>query len=140
MKIDRFLPYGSQTINNADIDAVMKVFEGDYITQGPKINEFEEAFASYVDANYAVACSNGTAALHLACQSLELSKGNKLVTSPITFLASANSAQFVNADTLFADIDSETFCLSPKKLETLLEKEKIDETYNTNCKEKKKGV
>jgi len=125
-RIKRFLPYGRQTIDQADIDAVIKVFDGDFITQGPRINEFERAFSQYVGAKYAVACSNGTAALHLACQALELCKGGKLVTSTVTFLSSANCAQFVNADTLFVDIDPDTYCMSTVELENLLKKEKID--------------
>ena len=103
------------------------VLNNDFITQGPKINEFEQAFSNYVGAKYAIACSNGTAALHIACQAAGLKKGGKLATSPVTFLASANCAQFVGADTLFADIDPDTFCLSANKLEAILkENKKID--------------
>ena len=125
-RIKRFLPYGRQTIDQADIEAVKKVFEGDWLTQGPRINEFEKAFSKYVGAKYAVACSNGTAALHLACQALGLCKGGKLVTSTVTFLSSANCAQFVNADTLFVDIDPNTYCMATVELEKLLNNEKID--------------
>tara|TARA_B100000315_G_C14556033_1_gene578201 strand:+ start:698 stop:1891 length:1194 start_codon:yes stop_codon:yes gene_type:complete len=125
-KVNRFLPYGKQTIDKEDIQAVLEVFDGDYITQGPKIKEFEESLAEYVGARYAVACNSGTSALHIACQALGLSKGCNLVTSPITFLASANCAQFVGADTLFIDIDSETYCMSANELEKLLSKKKVD--------------
>ena len=104
----------------------MEVFNGDYITQGPLINEFEESFAEYVGAKYAVACNSGTSALHIACMALGLSQGGKLVTSPITFLATANCAQFVGADTIFVDIDSNTFCMSCDKLEQLLLKKNVD--------------
>jgi UDP-4-amino-4,6-dideoxy-N-acetyl-beta-L-altrosamine transaminase len=104
----------------------MNVLETDFITQGPKVKEFEVALAEYVGAKYAVVCSNGTAALHLACLACGLGKGGKLVTSPITFLASANCAQFVGADTFFSDIDSDSWCLSITDLARLLEKEKID--------------
>tara|TARA_B100000686_G_C16730441_1_gene940342 strand:- start:579 stop:1775 length:1197 start_codon:yes stop_codon:yes gene_type:complete len=124
--IDRFLPYGRQTIDNEDVKAVMEVFNGDYVTQGPLINEFEESFAEYVGAKYAVACNSGTSALHIACMALGLSQGGKLVTSPITFLATANCAQFVGADTFFVDIDSKTFCISCDKLEQLLLKKNVD--------------
>ena len=124
-KVDRFLPYGRQTIDKDDIQTVLEVFDGDYITQGPRINEFEEALAAYLDAQYAVACNSGTSALHIACQALGLNTGCNLVTSPITFLASANCAQFVGADTLFVDIDSETYCMSVNKLEKLLSKIKV---------------
>ena len=126
MNTERFLPYGRQTIDQTDINSVVDVFDSDFITQGPKIGDFETSFSEYVGAKYALACSNGTAALHLACQALGLSSGDKLVTSPVTFLSSANCAQFVNADTLFVDIDSETVCLSPDELENLLKKHKID--------------
>jgi UDP-4-amino-4,6-dideoxy-N-acetyl-beta-L-altrosamine transaminase len=126
MNTERFLPYGRQTIDQADINSVVKVFDSDFLTQGPRIGDFEKAFSEYVGAKYALACSNGTAALHLCCQALGLSSGDKLVTSPVTFLSSANCAQFVNADTLFVDIDSDTVCLSPDKLEDLLKKEDVD--------------
>jgi len=125
-RVDRFLPYGRQTIDKEDIQAVLKIFDGDYITQGPKIKEFEESLSSYVGAKYAVACNSGTSALHIACQALSLSRGGNLVTSPITFLASANCSQFVGADTLFVDIDSKTYCMSASKLEKLLLKKKVD--------------
>ena len=125
-RVERFLPYGRQNIDQEDIQAVMKVFDGDYITQGPRIREFEEAFAVYVGAQYAVACNSGTSALHLACQALGLGDGDKLVTSPITFLASANCAQFVGADSMFVDIDPETYCMSIHELEKLLQKKNMD--------------
>jgi UDP-4-amino-4,6-dideoxy-N-acetyl-beta-L-altrosamine transaminase len=125
-RVERFLPYGRQNIDQEDIEAVIKVFDGDYITQGPKIREFEEAVAVYVGARYAVACNSGTSALHLACQALGLGDSGKLVTSPITFLASANCAQFVGADSMFVDIDSETYCMSSQELEKLLQKENVD--------------
>ena len=125
-KISRFLPYSRQLIDKDDILAVNKILKKDFITQGPKIYEFEKNFANYVGAKFAVACSTGTAALHIACQSLNLKKNGNLLTSPITFVASANCAQFVGANTLFADIDLSNYCMSPVALEKILKKKNID--------------
>lgn len=125
-KIKRFLPYSRQFIDSKDIKEVNKVLKNDFITQGPRIPIFEKNFAKYVGAKYAVACATGTAALHLSCQALELSPGKKLLTTPITFVASANCAQFVGADTYFADIDLSNYCISTKSLEQELKKNKID--------------
>jgi len=122
----RFLPYGRQTLDEEDKRAILEVLETDFITQGPNVIAFEEAIAKQVGARYAVACSSGTAALHLACLALGLKQGQKLVTSPITFLSSANCAHFCQADSDFVDIDPDTWCLSPEKLEEKLEREKVD--------------
>ena len=124
-KIKRFLPYSRQYIDKKDITEVTKVLKSDFITQGPKISEFEKNFANYVGAKYAVACATGTAALHISCMSLDLKKNEGLVTTPITFVASANCAQFVGAHTYFADIDDKTHCISPVDLERVLKKKKI---------------
>ena len=86
----KIIPYGRQNITDADIDAVVKTLTSDFLTQGPKINEFEEKFASYVEAKYAVAVANGTAALHLCALALGVSEKSKVITTPITFAASAN--------------------------------------------------
>ena len=125
-KLSRFLPYSRQSIDKKDIYEVTKTLKKDFITQGPKIYEFEKNFAKYVGAKYAVACATGTAALHIACQSLKLGKGGNLLTSPITFVASANCAQFLGADTHFADIDLDNYCISPSSLEKILKNKKID--------------
>ena len=125
-KLSRFLPYSRQSIDKKDIYEVTKTLKKDFITQGPKIYEFEKNFAKYVKAKYAVACATGTAALHIACQSLKLGKGRNLLTSPITFVASANCAQFLGADTHFADIDLDNYCISPSSLEKILKNKKID--------------
>ena len=125
-KLSRFLPYSRQSIDKEDIYEVTKTLKKDFITQGPKIYEFEKNFAKYVKAKYAVACATGTAALHIACQSLKLGKGRNLLTSPITFVASANCAQFLGADTHFADIDLDNYCISPSSLEKILKNKKID--------------
>lgn len=121
-----FIPYGRQQLDDGDIDCVLNVLRGDWLTQGPSITSFESAFAEYVGARFAVACSNGTAALHLACLALDLKETDTLVTSPITFLASANCAQFMGATTAFVDIDPSTWCISVEKLEQELKSRKID--------------
>ena len=115
------IPYGKQNITQADIDAVVEVLKADYLTQGPKIKEFEDAFASYVDAKYAVAVSNGTAALHLCALALNVSKGQKVITTPITFAASANCVRYCGGEVVFGDIDPETYLLDINSVRELLE-------------------
>ena len=124
--MQRFLPYSRQSIDAKDIQKVTSVLKKDFITQGPQIESFEREFAKYVGSKFAVACATGTAALHLSCQALNLGAGGSLLTTPITFVASANCAQFVGADTYFADIDLKNYCISPKYLEVELKKRKID--------------
>ena len=101
--MQRFLPYSRQYIDKKDIKRVSETLKEDYITQGPKIASFEKKFAQYVGSKFAVACATGTAALHLSCQALGLKPGENLLTTPITFVASANCAQYVGANTFFAD-------------------------------------
>jgi UDP-4-amino-4,6-dideoxy-N-acetyl-beta-L-altrosamine transaminase len=115
------IPYGKQNITQADIDAVAEVLRADYLTQGPKIKEFEDAFASYVDAKYAVAVSNGTAALHLCALALNVSEGQKVITTPITFAASANCVRYCGGEVVFGDIDPETYLLDINSVRKLLE-------------------
>ena len=114
------IPYGKQNITQADIDAVVEVLKADYLTQGPKIKEFEDAFASYVDAKYAVAVSNGTAALHLCALALNVSEGQKVITTPITFAASANCVRYCGGEVVFGDIDPETYLLDINSVRELL--------------------
>lgn len=114
------IPYGRQHITDADIAAVTKVLTSDYLTQGPAIAQFEKAFAAYVGANYAVAVSNGTAALHLSCLALDFTSGNKAITTPITFAASANCVRYCGGEVLFADIDPETYLLDVIAVEKVL--------------------
>lgn len=102
-----FLPYGRQVIDDDDIAAVVAVLKGDFLTTGPTVDAFEAAFAAAVDAPYAVACSSGTAGLHLAALALGLGPGDAVVVPSVTFLASANCAAYVGADVAFADIDPE---------------------------------
>ena len=115
------IPYGKQNITQADIDAVVEVLKADYLTQGPKIKEFEDAFASYVDAKYAVAVSNGTAALHLCALALNVYEGQKVITTPITFAASANCVRYCGGEVVFGDIDPETYLLDINSVRELLE-------------------
>ena len=90
----KVIPYGRQHITDEDIRAVTEVLRSDYLTQGPVIEQFEQAFASYVGAKYAVAVSNGTAALHLCAMAMDLQPGQKVITTPITFAATANCIRY----------------------------------------------
>ena len=115
------IPYGKQNITEEDIEAVIDTLKSDYLTQGPNICEFEEAFANYVGSEYAVAVSNGTAALHLSALALDVKEGDKVITTPITFAASANCIRYCGGEVVFADIDPETFLLDIQKVRQLLE-------------------
>lgn len=115
------IPYGKQDINDADIQAVVEVLRSDFLTQGPKIKEFEDAFAKYIGCQYAVAVANGTAALHLSALALGIKPGDKVITTPITFVASANCVQYCGGEVVFADIDPKTYLLDVHKVKDLLE-------------------
>lgn len=114
------IPYGRHSIDEDDISAVVEVLRHGALTQGPKIAEFERAVADRVGARYAVAVSSGTAALHLACMAAGVGPGQRVVTSPITFVASAHCARYVGADVIFSDIDVATLNLAPAALERCL--------------------
>jgi UDP-4-amino-4,6-dideoxy-N-acetyl-beta-L-altrosamine transaminase len=116
------IPYGKQNITIEDINAVIETLQSDYLTQGPRIIDFEERFAKYVGSKYAVAVANGTAALHLAALSLGLKEGDKVITTPITFAASANCIRYCGAEVVFADIDPSTYLLDLEQVRALLEK------------------
>lgn len=115
------IPYGRQNITEEDIQAVIETLKSDFLTQGPKIQELEEVFANYVGAKYAVAISNGTAALHLCAMALGVTEGQKVITTPITFAASANCVKYCGGDVVFADIDPNTYTLDIDKVRALLE-------------------
>jgi len=115
------IPYGRQHITDEDIQAVVETLKSDYLTQGPRIAEFEEAFAEYVGSKYAVAISNGTAALHLCALALNVKEGDKVITTPITFAASANCVRYCGGEVVFADIDPGTYLLDINKVRELLE-------------------
>ena len=114
------IPYARQSISQSDIDAVVQVLNSDFLTQGPVVPAFEVAVANYCHAKHAVATSNATSALHLACLALGLGQGDILWTSPITFVASANCALYCGASVDFVDIDPQTYNLCPLALEEKL--------------------
>ncbi|MEE4115162.1 MAG: UDP-4-amino-4,6-dideoxy-N-acetyl-beta-L-altrosamine transaminase [Marinilabiliaceae bacterium] len=118
------IPYGRQNITEDDLRAMQETLLSDFITTGPRVEEFESAFAEYVDSDYAVAVSNGTAALHLAMLTLKERPGKKVITSPITFLASANCIIYAGMEVDFADIDPRTFLIDLNKIEDKLRKDK----------------
>ncbi|MBK7605414.1 MAG: UDP-4-amino-4,6-dideoxy-N-acetyl-beta-L-altrosamine transaminase [Saprospiraceae bacterium] len=115
------IPYGRQNITDDDIAAVTESLKSDYLTQGPKIGEFENAFAKYIGSKYAVAVSNGTAALHLCTMSLDVKPGDKVITTPITFSASANCVRYCGGEVVFGDIDPETYLLDINSVRKILE-------------------
>lgn len=114
------IPYGRQCITDADVAAVVETLRGDYLTQGPKISEFESKFAAYVGAPYAVAVNNATAGLHLAAKALDVKPGQKVIVTPMTFAASANCIRYCGGDVVFCDIDPDTMLMDPRKLEKIL--------------------
>ncbi len=110
------LPYGQQWIDDGDIAAVINVLRDSYITQGPSIEKFEEAIAGYVGAKYAVAFSNGTAALHGACFAAGIGIGDEVITTPITFSASSNCVLYCGGTPVFADIEEDTYNIDPESI------------------------
>lgn len=112
----RLLPYGRQWVDENDIASVMNVLRSDRITQGPRVDEFEWALTEYTGAKYAVAVNSGTAALHIACLAAEAGSGEEVITSPITFTASANCAVYCGSKPVFADIDFKTYNIDPKEI------------------------
>lgn len=115
------IPYGKQNITQVDIDSVIETLTSDYLTQGPKVKEFEEKFASYIGVKYAVAVNNATAGLHLAVLALGLKNGERVITTPITFAASANCVRYDGGEVWFADIDPDTYLLSIEHTRRLIE-------------------
>jgi perosamine synthetase len=117
---DRFIPYGRHVIDEADIAAVIEVLRGDWLTTGPLVERFEQAFASYVGARHAVAVSNGTAALHLAALAGSLGAGDEVIVPALTFAASANCARYVGATVIFADVREDTLTIDPAHVASLI--------------------
>ena len=111
--IDKYIPYGRQWVDEDDIRAVCEVLRSDYLTTGPKIAEFEQTTAEYVGSRYAAAVSNGTAALHTACMAAGISPGDEVITTPVTFAASANCILYCGGKPVFADIDARTYNIDP---------------------------
>ena len=114
------IPYGRQNIIQSDIDEVIEVLKSDFLTQGPQVPKFENEMLTYCNSEFAIAVNSSTSALHIACMSLGLGKGDWLWTSPITFVASANCGLYCNANIDFVDIDPKTYNLCPKALEKKL--------------------
>ena len=112
------IPYGHQHINDEDVQAVVSALKSDYMTQGPLIGQFEKDFANYLGCKYACMVSNGTAALHLCAMALDIKPGDKVITTPITFVASANGFRYQGAE--ICDIDAKTFLMDLDKLEAIL--------------------
>jgi len=115
------IPYGRQHIDQNDLDAVISTLQSDYLTQGPKVQEFEQKFAQYVGAKYAVAVNNATSGLHLSVLALGLQKGDRVITTPITFAASANCVRYAGAEVWFADINPDTYVLDIHSVKELIQ-------------------
>ena len=111
------IPYGKQEITKTDIDAVVKVLNSDFLTQGPVVPQFEKIVAEYCNVEHTVAVNSATSALHIACLALGLGKGDYLWTSPNTFVASANCGLYCGAKIGFIDIDHKTYNISSQALE-----------------------
>lgn len=122
------IPYGRHNISPADIEAVVQVLKSDFLTQGPAVPVFEKTVGDYTGAKFAYAVNSATAALHISCLALNVGVGDRVWTSPITFVASANCAKYCGADVDFVDIDPKTYNMSPEKLEEKLIKAEKDGT------------
>jgi len=117
-----FLPYGRHLIEDDDVAAVAEVLRGEFLTTGPTVQAFEDVLAQRTEARFAVACSSGTAALHLAALALDLKPGDSIIVPAVTFLATANAARYVGADVVFADVDPDTGLLTPESAEAALKR------------------
>jgi perosamine synthetase len=117
---DRYIPYGRHIIDEGDIESVATVLRGDWLTTGPMVDQFEEAFATYVGADHAVAVANGTAALHLSMLAAGIGPGDEVIVTAMTFAASANAARFVGADVVFADVRGDTLTIDPQSVAALV--------------------
>lgn len=113
----KYIPYGRQNIDEEDIEAVIEALRSDWITQGPKVEEFETRVAEYCGARYAVAFNSGTSALHAAMFAAGIGSGDEVITTPLTFVATANAALYVGARPVFVDIDEKTYCIDIEKIE-----------------------
>jgi len=119
---DTYLPYGTQSIDDQDIQAVVKVLKSEYLTTGPAVEEFEKNIANYVNAKFAVAFTNGTAALHGACFVAGIIPGDEVITTPMTFAASANCVLYQGGKVVFADIEESTYNINPLEIEKQITK------------------
>src|SRR5579859_2691316 len=116
----QMLPYGRQSIDQDDIDAVVAALRSDWLTTGPRVDEFERAFAQQVGAERAIAVSNGTAALHAAAFAAEIGPGDEVIVPAMTFAASANCVRYLGGDVVFADVQPETLNLDPSQVKSLI--------------------
>ena len=110
------IPYGRQMLDDDDIQAVVNVLKSDYLTTGPMIAQFEQCVADYVGAKYSVAIANGTAALHAACFAAGIGNGDEVITTPLTFAASANCVLYCGGKPVFADVDPKTYNIDPEDI------------------------
>lgn len=117
-----YIPYGRQSINDEDITAVVETLKSDFLTTGPKVQEFEEKIAAYTGAKYAVAVANGTAALHVACLAAGIGTGDEVITTALTFAASANCVLYCGGRPVFADVDPDTYNIDPVDIERKITK------------------
>ena len=115
------IPYGRHHLDEDDIKAVNAVLTSDFLTQGPVVKDFENEFSRYVGSKYAVAVSNGTAALHLSAMALNIKPGSRIITTPLTFAATANCIEYCQGEVHFCDIDPKTWLIDPVKLQSMLE-------------------
>lgn len=122
MSDKKFIPYSTQCIDRNDINAVAKVLKSDWLTQGPKIREFESEISAYCGAKYAVAVSSGTAALHIACLAANIKPGDEVITSPMTFVASANCILYCRGKPIFADIQKDIANINPAEIKKKINK------------------
>ena len=111
-----YIPYGRQTIEDDDIEEVVKVLRSDFLTTGPKVEELEQSVKDYTGAKYAVAISNGTSALHAACYAAGIGPGDEVITTPLTFAASANCVKYCGGTPVFADVDAKTYNIDPEDI------------------------
>ncbi|WP_058307194.1 UDP-4-amino-4,6-dideoxy-N-acetyl-beta-L-altrosamine transaminase [Gracilibacillus massiliensis] len=115
-----YLPYGKQDLDQSDVAAVVQVLQSDYLTTGPMIDTFEKSIAAYVGSRYAIAFSSGTAALHAACFAAGIKENDQVITTPITFAATANAIKYQGGEVVFADIDAKTYNISAEAIEALI--------------------
>ena len=116
----RYLPYGFQDVDQDDVEAVASALTNDFLTTGPLVDDFEKALTKVTRAKFAVSCSSGTAALHLACMALGIKKGDWVIVPSITFLATANAVRYCDADVLFCDVDADTGLITPETLDAAI--------------------
>ncbi|MEX2411358.1 MAG: aminotransferase class I/II-fold pyridoxal phosphate-dependent enzyme, partial [Candidatus Paceibacterota bacterium] len=117
------IPYGKHSITEEDIESVVEVLKSNYLTQGPTVAKFENAFAEYIGSKYAIAVSNGTTALHLCTSALNVQSNDRVITTPITFAATGNCVRYQGGEVLFADINSDTYLLDINSVREIIQKQ-----------------